>query len=262
MPAIVQLKTKIKEQEEEIKMLKKQLEENKKNFMCKAISMIHSSGTHFRDGDTNNSLLKEIKNGAKKFKKRQRRKKIFHTTILNSLVEAKQHLKPVPEIIKNEAVLALNNPYVQDIIREKEKLKLYIKNDYYLDLEFYSYIDTTIKELNGENYSGRIDRVRSYCCRLWEICRKKLELTKQYHNTDESVFSINEEITFCKRQKIKHHKYRKGVVTKIKKLRVINFGTICVYNYYITLRVGYDENLNPIYVRYLQQELLKNIIIK
>lgn len=121
MPAIVQLKTKIKEQEEEIKMLKKQLEENERNLMRKTISMIHPEQRY-----NNECLLRDIKNNAKKFKEKQRLKTIFYTTILNSLVEAKQNLKPVQKIIKNEAVLALNNPYVQDIIREKEKQERYI----------------------------------------------------------------------------------------------------------------------------------------
>ena len=95
MPAIVQLKTKIKEQEEEIKMLKKQLEKNEKNLMCKAISMIHSSGTYFRDEDTNNSLLKEIKNGAKKFKKDKKEKNIPYNNI-KFISRSKAILKACP----------------------------------------------------------------------------------------------------------------------------------------------------------------------
>ena len=258
MPAIVQLKTKIKEQEEEIKMLKRQLEENERNLMRKTISMIHPEQRY-----NNECLLRDIKNNAKKFKEKQRLKTIFYTTILNSLVEAKQHLKPVQKIIKNEAVLALNNPYVQDIIREKEKLKLYIKKNYYSDLRLYDYIVDIKEELYGESYSGRINRIRGHFCELWEICRNRHKYAKQYHNTDEPVFSINEGITFRNSEYLPSRKlwYTKGVIKKIKKSSSSNsYYNILGPTYWITVRVGYDGSQNPIYRNYTRCELLKLII--
>ena len=191
MPAIIELKNKVKDQQREIEELKKQLENERREQLRRTIRMVQAG---YSDAKTNESLISDIEKGAELYRKRQKKKKIFHETISKSLVEAKNNLKEPEQIVRNDAVLALKNPFVQEKLAGKNRLESLIRENRFLDIEFID-ITTTLqdKAQPANTREGRMDDIRKNIWRLCNLLERKMILNKKYGNTG-PIFSIGDRV--------------------------------------------------------------------